>query len=88
MEDDSLRKHLEYVATQLVKDDPCRGLWCVHCDRAVVRTVASSRRRGCCGDAARRRRRGCVGCGGMRARTSIWRNRMQQFVAFVVHEDH
>ena len=42
VEDDSLRKQMVCVATRLAKEDPCRGLWCVHGDRAVVWTDASA----------------------------------------------
>ena len=42
VEDDSLRKQMEYVATRLTKEDPCHGVWCVRGDRAVVWTDASS----------------------------------------------
>lgn len=36
MEDDSLHKQVEYMATQLAKEDPYHGLWCMHGDWAVV----------------------------------------------------
>ena len=36
VEDDFLCKQMECVATRLVKEDPCYGLWCMQGDQAVV----------------------------------------------------
>ena len=42
MEDDTLRDHMAWLAARLATEDPCHGLWCVRCERAVVQTDASS----------------------------------------------
>lgn len=42
VQDDSLRRQMECVATRLVREDPRHGLWYVRDDRAVVLTDVSS----------------------------------------------
>lgn len=42
VQDDSLRGQMESVAARLAREDPCRGVWNVHGERAVVWTDASS----------------------------------------------
>ncbi|KAK3878419.1 hypothetical protein Pcinc_017003 [Petrolisthes cinctipes] len=42
VDDDSLCRRMKYVATRLVREDPCCGLRCVYGDQAVVWMDASA----------------------------------------------